>query len=285
MVFDDAPDVLESRRLPRGGGALRGRAGHASTTPSTPSGCRASSAGPAGRSGCRQGRADAAIARFAADYTAYFEAHNREGATLQDAYPRVVVVGGLGMFTTGKDRRIRRDRQRHLSPHDLGCWAPLRPLQIVRLALGERRLRRRVLAAGALQAPPRPRRRRSCPGASRSSPARRRHRARGGAASRPPRARTWWRPISTRRGPARWRRRSSRPRAERAGGWGSRPSESVACERGPRRRTLPTAGRHRGLQRRHRALGAGGPDGSGGAPLRGELHRALPRRPRVHAGA
>ncbi len=45
------------------------------------------------------------IERFASDYTAYFTAHNRGGATLLDPYPRVIVVAGLGMFTTGKDRR------------------------------------------------------------------------------------------------------------------------------------------------------------------------------------
>jgi rhamnulose-1-phosphate aldolase/alcohol dehydrogenase len=46
-----------------------------------------------------------AIDRFVADYTAYFEAHNTEGATLADPFPRVVLVPGLGMFTAGRDRR------------------------------------------------------------------------------------------------------------------------------------------------------------------------------------
>ena len=46
-----------------------------------------------------------AIDRFVADYTAYFEAHNTDGATLADPFPRVVLVPGLGMFTAGRDRR------------------------------------------------------------------------------------------------------------------------------------------------------------------------------------
>jgi len=47
----------------------------------------------------------AAIDRFVVDYTAYVEAHNTAGATLTDPFPRVITVAGLGMFTTGKDRR------------------------------------------------------------------------------------------------------------------------------------------------------------------------------------
>jgi rhamnulose-1-phosphate aldolase/alcohol dehydrogenase len=46
-----------------------------------------------------------AIERFVADYTAYFDGHNTEGATLADPFPRVVLVPGLGMFTAGRDRR------------------------------------------------------------------------------------------------------------------------------------------------------------------------------------
>jgi rhamnulose-1-phosphate aldolase/alcohol dehydrogenase len=49
--------------------------------------------------------ARAAIETFARDYAAYFEAHRFEGATLGDRWPRVVLLPGLGMFTTGKDAR------------------------------------------------------------------------------------------------------------------------------------------------------------------------------------
>jgi NAD(P)-dependent dehydrogenase (short-subunit alcohol dehydrogenase family) len=48
---------------------------------------------------------DSSLQRFVADYTAYFESHNRNGATLLDPFPRVMVVSGLGMFAIGKDRR------------------------------------------------------------------------------------------------------------------------------------------------------------------------------------
>src|SRR5262249_14687036 len=61
-----------------------------------------------------------AIPRFVQEYTAYFEAHRhgeimRPGSggastpaatpTLTDPYPRVVLLPGLGMFTSGKDAR------------------------------------------------------------------------------------------------------------------------------------------------------------------------------------
>ena len=45
------------------------------------------------------------VDRFVTEYTAYFDQHNRGGATLTDPFPRVIVVAGLGMFTVGKDRR------------------------------------------------------------------------------------------------------------------------------------------------------------------------------------
>lgn len=46
-----------------------------------------------------------AVERFVADYTRYFEAHRQEGTARLDPFPRVVLVPGLGMFTTGKDKR------------------------------------------------------------------------------------------------------------------------------------------------------------------------------------
>ena len=52
-----------------------------------------------------QAAVQTAVDAFVADYTAYFNGHNRYGATLTDPFPRVVAVAGLGMFTAGKDRR------------------------------------------------------------------------------------------------------------------------------------------------------------------------------------
>lgn len=52
-----------------------------------------------------QAAVETAVNAFVGDYTAYFNEHNRYGATLTDPFPRVVAVAGLGMFTAGKDRR------------------------------------------------------------------------------------------------------------------------------------------------------------------------------------
>jgi rhamnulose-1-phosphate aldolase/alcohol dehydrogenase len=105
VVFDDAPDVLEFA-------ASREAAALCGVGPATPDHTiytkRLPCFVPVDRPGDPEvvkAALDAGIARFVGDYTAYFEAHNREGAALQDAFPRVVVVGGLGMFTIGKDRR------------------------------------------------------------------------------------------------------------------------------------------------------------------------------------
>jgi rhamnulose-1-phosphate aldolase/alcohol dehydrogenase len=42
---------------------------------------------------------------FVGEYTAYVKAHDAGGAGPSDPFPRVIVIAGLGMFTTGKDRR------------------------------------------------------------------------------------------------------------------------------------------------------------------------------------
>jgi rhamnulose-1-phosphate aldolase/alcohol dehydrogenase len=57
-----------------------------------------------------------AVDRFVADYTRYFEAHAPAGLTLADPRPRVILVPGLGMFASGRDRRtagIVTDIYRH----------------------------------------------------------------------------------------------------------------------------------------------------------------------------
>ena len=43
------------------------------------------------------------MARYAEDYRAYFAAHAAEGDTMFNPTPRIILVPGLGMFTTGKD--------------------------------------------------------------------------------------------------------------------------------------------------------------------------------------
>src|SRR5688572_23458211 len=51
------------------------------------------------------GAVEKSLDGFVKDYTAYFEAHRFEGASLLDPLPRVVLVPGVGMFTAGRDRR------------------------------------------------------------------------------------------------------------------------------------------------------------------------------------
>jgi rhamnulose-1-phosphate aldolase/alcohol dehydrogenase len=105
LTFDDAPDVLEfagsreAEALCRIGPATPD---HTIFTKRLP--CFAPVSDPADPEAVRAG-VTAAVERFVADYTAYFEAHNTGGATLTDPFPRVIVVGGLGLFAAGKDRR------------------------------------------------------------------------------------------------------------------------------------------------------------------------------------
>jgi rhamnulose-1-phosphate aldolase/alcohol dehydrogenase len=113
---------------------------------------------------------DKSLDGFVKDYTAYFEAHRFQGAELLDALPRVVLVPGLGMFTSGRDRRtsgIVSDIYHHtidvigsaaafgryvsLTPNDafdIEYW----PLELYKLTLAppEKELARRIaLVTGA----------------------------------------------------------------------------------------------------------------------------------------
>jgi rhamnose utilization protein RhaD (predicted bifunctional aldolase and dehydrogenase) len=57
-----------------------------------------------------------AIARFRRNYHRYFHRYNRGRHEMLDAFPRVILVAGLGMWTTGKDTRaagITHDIYRH----------------------------------------------------------------------------------------------------------------------------------------------------------------------------
>jgi rhamnulose-1-phosphate aldolase/alcohol dehydrogenase len=60
----------------------------------------------AGADGAALSRAvEQSLDEFARDYSAYVDAHRPPDLTLSDALPRVVLVPGLGMFTSGRDRR------------------------------------------------------------------------------------------------------------------------------------------------------------------------------------
>ena len=105
VCFDDAPDVLEfaasreAEALCRIGPATPD---HTIFTKRLP--CFAPVADPGEPDAVRAG-VSGAVERFVAEYTAYFQAHRTGAAALTDPFPRVVVVAGLGLFTTGKDRR------------------------------------------------------------------------------------------------------------------------------------------------------------------------------------
>ncbi len=48
-------------------------------------------------------RARSGVDDYAKDYTQYFTANAQDGETMLDPYPRIVLIPGLGMVTTGKD--------------------------------------------------------------------------------------------------------------------------------------------------------------------------------------
>src|SRR5437867_12804872 len=104
MTFDDSADVLEFA-------ASKDARALCDVGPATPDHTLYTKRLPCFVDVDRPGDAEAvkaaipvAVNRFAADYTAYFDAHNTDGAKVTDSFPRVVVVAGLGMFTVGKDR-------------------------------------------------------------------------------------------------------------------------------------------------------------------------------------
>src|SRR2546425_2311586 len=49
-----------------------------------------------------------AVERYCLDYTQYFQRYSLPGVTMLDPHPRVILIPGIGMFTTGKDRRAAR---------------------------------------------------------------------------------------------------------------------------------------------------------------------------------
>jgi rhamnulose-1-phosphate aldolase/alcohol dehydrogenase len=105
LTFDDSPDVLEfaasknARELCHVGPATPDHTIYTKRLP-----CFAGCDRPDDPDAV-QAAVQTAVDAFVADYTAYFNGHNRYGATLTDPFPRVVAVAGLGMFTAGKDRR------------------------------------------------------------------------------------------------------------------------------------------------------------------------------------
>lgn len=98
VSFTDSPDVLEfvnARRLPQA--ALVGPAtpDHMLRTKRLPLIVKAGKGSPEGI--VRQ------LERYAAGHQRYFQQYHRSGQAMQDPYPRVILIPGLGMLTTGKD--------------------------------------------------------------------------------------------------------------------------------------------------------------------------------------
>ncbi|MBI3596189.1 MAG: bifunctional rhamnulose-1-phosphate aldolase/short-chain dehydrogenase [Nitrospirae bacterium] len=110
------------------------------------------------------------LAQYRERYVDYFNRHKTPGVTILDPNPRVILIPGVGMFTTGKDRRasrITRDIYKHtvqviqnsaavssyvsLSPREL-CDFEYWPMENFKLTLlpPEKELSRRVaLVTGA----------------------------------------------------------------------------------------------------------------------------------------
>ena len=103
MGFDDAPDVLEfacSKEAAALSGIGPATPDHTIYTKRLP--CFAAVDNP--RDPVAVAAAiKTAVERFVDDYTAYVKASG--GTAPTDPFPRVITVAGLGMFTTGKDRR------------------------------------------------------------------------------------------------------------------------------------------------------------------------------------
>ncbi|OGL24279.1 MAG: short-chain dehydrogenase [Candidatus Rokubacteria bacterium RIFCSPLOWO2_12_FULL_73_47] len=164
VTFDDSPAVAEfagSADAPRLSQVGPATPDHTIYTKRLP--CFVATDGAA-RGPALAAAVEQAVAAFARDYTAYFEAHRVEGAELGDPLPRVVLVPGLGMFTAGRDRRtagIVQDIYHHTidvigGASAFGAYVSLSardafdveywPLELYKLALAppERELARRV---------------------------------------------------------------------------------------------------------------------------------------------
>ena len=179
LRFDDGEDIRELAGAPEAARLTQVGPGHARPHDllEAPGLLRASPG--SGLAGCRGRRAAPGRDGFVRDYTAYFEAHRHGelmkpgggGAAspsvtpaLTDPYPRVVLLPGLGMFTSGKDARtagIVADIYRHTAwvirgASALGPYTSLSaqdafnvefwPLELYKLQMAppERELARRV---------------------------------------------------------------------------------------------------------------------------------------------
>jgi len=105
VTFDDSPDVTEfvssadAPRVSQVGPATPDHTIYAKRLP-----CFVAATGGEAPEALAEA-IERSVEDFVGGYTRYFEENRFEGAQLVDPLPRVVLVPGLGMFTSGKDRR------------------------------------------------------------------------------------------------------------------------------------------------------------------------------------
>jgi rhamnulose-1-phosphate aldolase/alcohol dehydrogenase len=172
LLYDDSPEVLQFVNHPKAKSLSR-------IGPFTPDHLMHTKPWPlflgmngAGRSDSGKIKAvlPKALEQYRKQYEDYFNRYKTPGVTMLDPNPRVVLIPGVGIFTTGKDRRasrIVRDIYLHtigviqdsaavssyvsLSPHDL-CDFEYWPMENFKLTLlpPEKELSRRIaLVTGA----------------------------------------------------------------------------------------------------------------------------------------
>ncbi len=170
LRYDDGPDVLEF--VNSGEAAALSQVGpatpdHTLQTKIKPLWVEA--AGPLDASRLAQGL-KAAVDRYVSEYSAWYRANTDGGHPMLDPHPRVVLIPGLGMWSTGKDARaalIAGDVYHHTisvikAAEAVGSYASLSdkdaydveywPMELYKLTLAppERELSRRVaLITGA----------------------------------------------------------------------------------------------------------------------------------------
>lgn len=103
LVFTDSPTVLEfvnARRMPAV--VRRGPAtpDHMLRTKRVPLVVHAGKGLPLTLSPAMVVRQ---LQRYAADHERYFQSYHRPGQTMQDPYPRIILIPGVGMLTSGQD--------------------------------------------------------------------------------------------------------------------------------------------------------------------------------------
>ena len=116
LRFDDSPDILEFIGSAKAPGLVEAGAAtpdHLLSTKRTP--LLVETTDPSNIADVRQALEEG-VARYEQAYIEWFRRHAQAGQEMLDPYPRVVLVPGLGMWTTGRDVRattVAADIYRH----------------------------------------------------------------------------------------------------------------------------------------------------------------------------